>query len=444
MHTAPSGREPARILTDIPGPQSRALAARLARVESRNITAIGPDGPVFWESAAGANVRDVDGNVFVDLTAGFGVANAGHANAAVAVAIAEQAGSLPHAMGDVHPAEVKVRLLETLARLAPGDLSVTILGSAGAEAVEAALKTAVMHTGRPGVIAFERAYHGLTYGALATTSRQDFRQPFQSQLPDTVRFAPFPGKSGDEQANAAAEAASIAAVKSAIDEAESRGMPVGAILVEPIQGRGGIVVPTDRFLERLRELCDGRERVLIFDEIYTGFGRTGHWFAAQHWGVVPDILCAGKAMSGSVALSAAIGTPDVMGSWPASRGEAIHTSTFLGNPIACAAALAQIAEIEAHGLVERAALVGGAIRERTSRWVGEYSTVLAVRGLGLLQGVVMGTGQPVRVSAAVQRKGVLVLPEGNEGEVLAITPPAVIAEDQLAFALDAIEGVLEP
>jgi 4-aminobutyrate aminotransferase-like enzyme len=225
--------------------------------------------------------------------------------------------------------------------------------------------------------------------------------------------------------------------------AESERQPVGAILVEPVQGRGGIVVPTDRFLARLRELCDGRTTVLIFDEIYTGLGRTGRWFAASHFDVVPDILCAGKALTGSIALSAAIASPAVMNAWPPSRGEAIHTSTFLGNPVACAAALAQIEEVERHGLLGRAARLGEIIAERTSRWADERASVRAARGLGLLQAIVMEPGVALRVAVEAQRRGVLVLAEGDEAEALAITPPAVITDAQLASALDIIETLLE-
>lgn len=428
-------------MTAVPGPRSRSLAERLSRVESRNVTAIDSNGPIFWADAAGAVVRDVDDNTFIDLTAGFGVANAGHANAAVAAAIASQAARLPHALGDVHPAEPKVLLLEALARIAPGDLSVSVLGSAGAEAVEAALKTALIHTGRPGVIAFEHAYHGLTFGALATTWRADFRTPFRSWITDNVRFVPFPARTGRGTDGLATEAA-LAAVRDAIDRAERDATPVGAIIVEPIQGRGGIVVPTDGFLHGLRDLCDGVSRILVFDEIYTGLGRTGHWFAAEHWDVVPDILCAGKALTGSLPLSAAIGRADLMQSWPASTGEAVHTSTFLGNPVACAAALAQIAEIETHGLLERARRLGAVIAERTATWTDRFQTVTASRGLGLLQGVVI-PGRALDIAVAAQRDGVLVLAEGDDADVLAITPPAVITDEQLEFALGTLETLLE-
>ncbi len=348
----------------IPGPASLDLARRLRVVESRTITRLTPTFPVFWTEARGAAVRDADGSVYVDLTAGFGVAHAGHSHPAVAAAIAEQAARLAHGLGDVHPPEVKVELLEKLAAIAPGDLGVTILGSAGAEAVEAALKTARLRTGRAGIIAFEGGYHGLTYGALSVTHRTDFRDPFADQLFPAVRHVPYP-----DGPDAGRLTATLEAMERAIEQAERTSHPVGAIVVEPVLGRGGIIVPPAGFLPALRERCDGDRILLILDEIYTGIGRTGRWFACEHVATVPDIVVAGKALTGSLPLSAAIGARDVMDAWPPSMGEAIHTSTFLGNPVACAAALAQLQAIEEEGLLERAVTVGNAIRKRTESWI---------------------------------------------------------------------------
>ena len=438
------GDELGRLVTEVPGPLSIALAARLRAVESRNVTQVGPEGPIFWAEAAGAAVRDVDGNTFVDLTAGFGVAAAGHANPAVVRAIGEQVQTLAHALGDVHPAGIKVLLLERLARLAPGDLSVAILASAGAEAVEAALKTALLRTGRPGIIAFERAYHGLTLGALSVTARSAFRAPFSPWLHGGVRFAPFPEAGAEE---AVRERHALERVASLLDDSERSGMPVGAVIVEPVQGRGGLVVPSNGFLRGLRDLCDGERCVLIFDEIYCGLGRTGRWWASDHWAVTPDVLLVGKALTGSLPLSAAIGTPAVMAAWPPSTGEAIHTSTFLGNPVACAAALAQLSQIEERGLVSRSAALGLAIRARVTGWRGRWPGVESC-GLGLLQGIRLrganGAGRPMTdLAADLMRAGVLALAEGEQAEVLAITPPAVITDAQLVFALDALEAALE-
>jgi 4-aminobutyrate aminotransferase-like enzyme len=443
-HSLPglSGTDLPHIVTAPPGPRSRDWAARLARVESRNITHITDDGPVFWEAAAGANVRDVDGNLYIDLTAGFGVASAGHANARVAAAIASQATLLPHALGDVHPSPSKVRLLERLAAISPGTLSVSILGSSGAEAVEAALKTALLRTGRPGILAFERAYHGLTLGALAVTARPDFRNPFRRQLFDGVAFAPFPARRDGGGADRIEEDRAMARISAILEQAERSDHPVGAVIVEPIQGRGGLIVPTAGFLGRLRELCDGEARVLVFDEVYTGFGRSGRWFACEHWDVQPDILCTGKAMTGSLALSAAIGTPAVMSAWPPSSGEAIHTSTFLGNPVACEAALAQIDEIAERGLLSRAVVLGERIGRRTREWLERFEAVRDCGGLGLLQRVRLAPGFGLRVAAAALRGGVFVLAEGENAESLAITPPAVITEEQLDQAMDIIESAI--
>ncbi|HSJ13076.1 MAG TPA: aspartate aminotransferase family protein [Longimicrobiales bacterium] len=429
-----AGDELPELRTSVPGPASIALAGRLAQVESRNITALAPIPPIFWTEARGPLVRDADGNTYIDLTAGFGVAAAGHANPAVARAIADQAARLPHGLGDVYPPDIKVRLLERLAEIAPGTLTVSILGSAGAEAVEAALKSALLRTGRAGVLAFQGAYHGLTFGALAATWRPEFREPFTAQLFSGVRFAPFPRAAGDLDA-------CLEAARGLLEAAESSPFPIGAIIVEPILGRGGLVVPPPGFLAALRGLADGARTLLVFDEIYTGCGRTGRWFACEHEAVVPDILLVGKALTGSIALSAAIGTPAAMSGWPESTGEAIHTSTFLGNPVACAAALAQLDEIERLGLIERAAALGERIEARVRDWV-ELPGVAAHRGRGLLQGVLLDTPQrAARVVAEALQSGVLLLAEGD-GDVLAITPPAVITDPQLDHALAAIERAL--
>jgi 4-aminobutyrate aminotransferase/(S)-3-amino-2-methylpropionate transaminase len=427
------GDELPHLITDVPGPRSRELTDRLARVESPNVTAIEP-APIFWTEARGAAVRDADDNIYIDLTAGFGVAHAGHAEEHVAAAIADQASRLAHGLGDVYPPEPKVRLLERLASIAPGDLSMSILANSGAEAVEAALKTAVLRTGRTGILAFEGAYHGLTYGALATTWRSDFRAHFSAQLFAGVRFAPYP---------VAGVAASLEAVDRTLTDAETSPYPIGAILVEPILGRGGLRVPPAGFLAALRERCDGHRILLILDEVYTGCGRTGRWFACEHEAVIPDVLVAGKALSGSLPISAAIGTPAAMQAWPASTGEAIHTSTFLGNPIACAAALAQLDAIHNGDLLRRAERLGEVIREKTTWWATRFDGVGEPRGRGLLQGAPMrGHGQAVRVVDRCLRRGVLLLAEGTDAEVLAITPPAVITEAQLDFALAVVEEAI--
>ncbi len=354
MNSAESNLPP-RLRVPPPGPRSLALARRLAAVESRNVTHLSDEFPIFWRKARGSNVWDVDGNRFVDLTAGFAVAGAGHRNPRVVTALRGQLAHLLHGMGDVHPPEGKVRLLERLADISPFAETRTILANTGSEAIEAALKTARLRTGKPGVIAFTGAYHGLTYGALAVTDRELFRVPFEDQLNPHVLRAPFPDPfrrprelSGTDDLAAAA----LAEVERLL--AGPGGDAVGCVIIEPVQGRGGDVVPPAGFLPGLASLCRKHQVLLVFDEIYTGLGRTGDMFACEHESVVPDLLCIGKALSGALPIAACLGSADVMDAWPESSGEAKHTSTFLGNPLACAAAVASLNEIERLGLAAMA------------------------------------------------------------------------------------------
>ena len=317
--------------TSIPGPESLRLAARLKEVECRNTTYLSPDWPVFWEKAEGVNVWDADGNRLLDFTSAFGVATLGHGFSARAAEA--QAGQLIHAMGDVHPARLKVELCERLSAITferwTGEKGKTLLGNAGFEAVEAALKTAVMVTGRSDILSFEGAYHGLGYGALLGAGIEWFRAPFEKQLSRVTTWLPFPGN-GDEPSWQ-----NFLTALSSVDPAT-----IGAVLVEPMQGRGGIMIPPMEFLRELRSWCDQHGAVLILDEIYTGLNRTGKLFGCDWSSVVPDLICLGKSLSGGFPISACVGKASIMDAWPETHGEALHTSTFLGNPLGCAMAIA--------------------------------------------------------------------------------------------------------
>jgi 4-aminobutyrate aminotransferase/(S)-3-amino-2-methylpropionate transaminase len=420
---------PPALGTEIPGPRSRALAARLARVESRNVTCVAPEPPIFWERAAGANVWDADGNRFVDLGAGFGVASAGHGHPRVVAALAAQGASLLHAMGDVHPAAVKVELLERLAALFPGGGPArVVLGSSGSDAVEAALETAVLATGRAGVVAFEGAYHGLSLGALDATWRPEFREPFAARLPGATVFARF----GD-----------VADVSRA---ARAARQPVGAVLVEPIQGRGGERIPPDGFLAGLRALCDREGWLLVADEVYTGLGRTGRTWAVDHEGVVPDLLCVGKALAGGLPISACVGRASLMDAWPASTGESLHTQTFLGHPPSCAAALAALAVLAEEKLAARAAELGPRALAHLRAGLAtllDDQRVREVRGRGLLIGIECDGGErALDACREALRRGVIAIPSGDAGEVISVTPPLTIEEDALLGALDILAAAL--
>lgn len=423
-----------------PGPESSALARRLEAVESRNVTFLAPDFPVFWAEARGANVRDADGNVYIDLTGAFGVALAGHAHPAVVERVREQAGRLVHGMGDVHPPDLKVLLLERLAALAPWPECRGVLASSGSEAVEIALKTAELVTGRSRLIAFEGAYHGLTLGSLAATARAAFREPFSGRIHPGVDFAPFPEARFPDSG-----AESLACVRAFLEAHAAEGDPVGAVIFEPIQGRAGVRIPPPGFLQALTRLARAAGAVVIADEIFTGMGRTGHLWACEGEGIEPDILCAGKALGGGLPVSACLARPEIMDAWPASSGEAIHTSTFLGHPLSCASALAFIDVLEGEGIVEQAASVGGALLTALQERLARAEGVIDVRGRGLLLGVEVGPGRAAAVTAAALRRGVLTLPAGERGEVVELAPPAVLTDAQVVSAVvllgEAIEEV---
>ena len=450
----------------------------LCRFESRNVTFLEADGswPIVWERAQGCFVWDAEGRKYLDLTAAFGVAAAGHANPRVVRAGQRQMATLLHAMGDVHPHALKAQLAQRLSELTFGRWAVrggrrekaltqcgtgkVIFGNSGFEAVEAALKTARLATGKPGIIAFEGGYHGLGYGALNATHREHFREPFRNQLLEFGHFLPFPEAPGPASGTGApagvpsdrrprlsntGRGCSLAQLETQLFAAFRR-HAIGAILVEPVQARGGIRIPPPDFLPLLRRVADEHGALLILDEIYTGFGRTGTWFACEHSGVVPDLICLGKALTGGFPLSACVGRADVMdAAWPPSSGEAIHTSTFLGHPVGCAMALAQLREIGSHRLVARSERTGAALRAQLIRLRVPAGFVAEVRGLGLMVGLALRhrDGQPaaevvLRLVQMMLERGFILLPEGEHGNILSLTPPLTITEAQLRRTLRAV------
>lgn len=443
MGQPPLGQRLPELKVPPPGPASRALAQRLRAVESRNVTHVSDGWPVFWEEARGANVLDADGNVYLDLTGAFGVALLGHGHPGVLEAVEAQSRLLLHGMGDVHPPTVKLDLLERLARIAPWPEARIVLSSTGSEAVETALKTALMATGRPGILAFEGAYHGLTLGALAATDRDLFRAPFASRIYDGVAFAPFPDpvRHGPEAGSKALER-----VVELMAAGTPNGDPIGAVIVEPVQGRAGARVAPDGFMARLSALASEAGALVIADEIFSGMGRCGALFASQRVGLRPDIICLGKALGGGLPLSACLAPAHVMDAWPESSGEAIHTSTFLGHPLSCAAAAAVLEAVEIEGVVERSRVLGGRLVAGLRKALAGVAGVADIRGLGLLVGIELadeGTLAPLagagaRAAQAALAEGVLLLPAGEVGHVVELTPCAELTDEQVAFAVDVV------
>ena len=414
------------LTTEIPGPRSRELAGRLRAAESRNVTHLAGDFPIFWDRAEGTNVWDVDGNRFLDLTGAFAVAAFGHGAPEIVGAMADQGAKLLHGMGDVHPTELKVELCERLGELTFGRWGAgpgkAILGCSGFEAVEAALKTAHLHTGRAGVITFEGAYHGTGYGTLSAGGMARFRQPFARQLAGFGRVLPF-------------GCAGLNRVRETLAGGE-----VGAVLAEPVLGRGGKVVPEPDFLPELRAMCNRAGAVLILDEIYTGLNRTGRLFACDHWAVVPDLVCLGKSLTGGFPLSACVGKASVMDAWPESDGEAIHTATYLGHPVGCAMALASLDKHARPEVAAGVAAAGAKLRAALESIDSPHAG--AVRGLGLMLGLELESADSGPLITAALRSGLISLADGPGGRVLAFAPPFAISEEEIAFTAGWIQEYL--
>jgi 4-aminobutyrate aminotransferase/(S)-3-amino-2-methylpropionate transaminase len=435
------GNELPSLRTRSPGPESRSWLMRLSRRQApmgpRRAEAPGPvradvpGGTIVLASGKGSNVTDVDGNRYVDLAAGFGALLLGHSHEAVLRAVDLQAPRLLQALGDVYPSDAKIGLLERIAELHPAPDAQVILAQSGSDAVSAALKTAALFTGRPGVLAFEGAYHGLGYGPLAACGlRPSYRDPFSEQLNPSVTFAPYPpGEAELEQ--------SLSVVRKAL---ETR--TVGAILVEPILGRGGVVVPPASFLPSLGALAKAHGALLIADEIWTGLGRSGRWLFSDQEGYAPDLLCLGKGLGGGLPISACLGPKHVMAAW-SREAEVVHTSTFAAAPLVCATSLATLDVLSRHGLVQRAERVGADFRALIA--TATQGTALGeVRGAGFMLGLdaTRLSGGAPRLARALLARGYVTSSGGGARDVLVLTPPLVIARGLLEAFTEALRDAL--
>jgi 4-aminobutyrate aminotransferase/(S)-3-amino-2-methylpropionate transaminase len=436
------GAEAPLIRVPPPGSMSKAWIARLQGVDApwtearraRRAAVTGLDEtPIVVTSGKGANVADLDGNRFVDLIAAFGAALLGHGHPRVARTVEMQSSRLVFGLGDVYPSDAKIGLTERLSRLFPEQGARVMLGLSGSDAIDAAIKTALLSTGRPGIVAFEGGYHGLATGPLSLTAlRPEYRAPFAPHLSQHVRFAPYPIR--DDELDRAL---------SAVDT-QVRGGEIGAIVVEPILGRGGVHVPPSGFLRGLREIADRAGALLVADEIWTGLGRSGAILRSVEDGVVPDLICLGKGLGGGLPISACIGRGAVMEAWRNPRGvapelaeaglhgEAIHTATHFGNPLACAAAIAVLDVIVGQKLHLRAREEGAHLISTLQSACGPEAKVRAVRGTGLMIGIEVegGAERGLGLARDLLLSGYLVL-TGGAGDVITVTPPLNIARPLL-------------
>lgn len=435
-----SGNDPPEVRVPPPGPMSRAMAGRLAEVECPAFGQRRADrgevsgvelGPILLASGRGSNLHDVDGNRYVDLAAGFGAVLLGHGATSTTRALEGQGERLVQALGDVFSADSKIALLERLTSLHPGERPKGILAQSGSDAVTAAIKTAMLATGKGGLVAFEGAYHGLGYAPLpACGLRESLRAPFAEQLNPRVAFAPYPRSDQDLDR-------SLAAVEAAL-----RGGGTGAVLVEPILGRGGCVVPPAGFLAQVCDLARGHDALVIADEIWTGLGRSGHMVRSTAAGAAPDILCFGKGLGGGLPLSACVATSDVMSAWT-SAPEVVHTSTHAGWPLACATAIATLDAIRFKQLVPRSREAGARFLELLRGELDGAPGFVEARGAGLMIGVELESGAlATRVARAMLREGYVVLGGGIHGETLTFTPALTIDEELLTPVPSVLRRVL--
>ena len=426
--------------TGIPGPRSQEILERKERVVADALSVF---LPVVIDHGEGATLTDVDGNRFIDFTGGVGCLNVGHANPHVIEAVQEQAARFMHTDFTIVPYETYVTLAERLVALTPNSgPAKAAFFNAGTEAVENAIKFARAYTKRPAVIAFEGGFHGRTLLSLSLTSKtHPYKAGFGPFAPEVYRL-PFAQDYRGPSAREALDALERALVTTVAAET------VAAIVIEPVQGEGGFVVAPQEFLTGVRRVCDEHGIVMVVDEVQTGFGRTGKMFAIEHYGVEPDLVLIAKSIAGGLPLSAVVGKAQIMDS----VGDSGIGGTYVGNPVAQAAALAVLDVFEEEGLVERAGTIGDAIRTRMQAWQERWPSVGDVRGLGAMLAIELvadrTTKKPApelasRVVEAAAERGLLLLKSGIYSNCIRVLVPLVISNAELDEALDVWEQALE-
>lgn len=436
-------RQRREIVTELPGPRSLEL---MERRRAAVPAGVGATMPVFAAAAAGGIVVDVDGNSFIDLGAGIAVLNVGSAAPAVAKAVAEQAAAFTHTCFQVTPYEGYVALAEQLNTLVPGELERrSFFVNSGAEAVENAVKVARAATGRQAVVAFDHAFHGRTLlGMTLTAKASPYKKGFGPLAPEVYRLPySYPyrcaaGASYDECGPACAETAVT------MMDRQIGGDRIAALVIEPVLGEGGVIVPGEGFLARLKAYCDEHGIVFVADEVQAGFARTGTWFSIEHSGVVPDIVTTAKGLGGGLPIGGVTGRADLM--------DAVHPgglgSTFGGNPVSCAAALAAVEEVKSKDLLAKARRIGEIFSSRLRPLAEESAAIGDVRVIGAMAAIefVSDKGDKTpdpqaasRVLARCHEEGVIALKAGTFDNVVRILPPLVIGEDLLTDGLEVME-----
>ncbi|WP_264844170.1 4-aminobutyrate--2-oxoglutarate transaminase [Caldinitratiruptor microaerophilus] len=434
-----------QIRTPIPGPRSQELLRRREAAVPRGVANV---APIFAAETRGATLTDVDGNVFLDFAGGIGVLNLGANHPEVVAAVKEQVDRFLHTCFHVTMYEPYVRLAEELNRLTPGDFpKKTALFNSGAEAVENAVKLARRYTGRPAVITFTHAFHGRTLLGMSLTAKvSTYKYGFGPFAPEIYRLpAVYPYRSPFADPAATARHA-LEDVRRAIED-EIGPDKVAALIIEPVQGEGGFLVQPPEFLRGLRALCDEYGIVFIADEIQTGFGRTGRFFAVEHSGVVPDLVTMAKSLGDGLPISAVTGRAEIM---DAAQVGGLG-GTYGGNPVACAAALKVIEVMERDRYVERAQAVGERVLARFRDWHERFELVGDVRGLGAMAAIELvkdrATKEPAtEETAAIFKRcyenGLILMKAGHHNQVIRFLAPLAITDEQLDEGLDILEEAI--
>ena len=424
------------IITDVPGPNALELISQDEAVASPSLI---KEYPLAVDYAEGVVVVDVDGNRFLDFMSGISVTLTGHCHPRVVARVKEQAEKLLHICGTDFYYPTYTALCRRLAEKAPGGGEWRVfLGNSGAEAVEGAIKLARYHTGRPQIIAFNGGFHGRTLGALSlTASKAKYRAGFGPLLPG-VQHMPY-GNCRSCEYNLTYPECGVHCVESWRDSIFARTVPpdeVAAVIVEPIQGESGHIIPPPEFFPRLRALCDEFGILLIADEIQSGMGRTGKFFAIEHWGVVPDIITLAKGLGSGMPISAIIAKDEIM-TWP----PGVHGSTFGGNPVACAAALETLDLVD-EGLMENAIAMGAHLLDGLRRLASRYTEIADVRGKGLMLAIEFSKdGMAHELEQRCFRRGLLLLVCGENA--IRLAAPMIITREDANKALGIIDSVLE-
>lgn len=432
-HRLLDGNQAPELVTEPPGPNSRQYLER-ARLTS---APMGPprtsDAGIVYDCASGVNVVDVDGNRYVDLAAGFGAMLLGHGNPRIREALVDQAGCLMQALGDVYPSATRLELEQRLLQCCGIEEGKVLWGLSGSDAITAGLKTALLATGKPAVIAFTGAYHGLGNAPLALCGlRESYRVPFAEQLNAHVTFVPYP-------TDAEASARCLDLVRIRLERGD-----VGAVVIEPILGRGGCCVPPNGVLQELSDLTHAANALILADEIWTGLGRAGSWLVSSELGLVSDIYCLGKGLGGGLPVSACVAPAHVMQAW-CRQPEVVHTATFAGAALGARTALATLDLLAEDGFLRSCRLAGERWQKEIARQCSTLRAVSEVRGRGFMIGIDLGSrpGLAVTVMRRMLKRGYIVSTGGGARDVVILTPPITIQDIHLGPFLQVFTEVLK-